>query len=232
VSLRLIRAIRAVSGAPIAPKGRAASARRLTDEPLRAMLEGVELGTWALGPRSIDELVATVRRERPEAVMEFGSGSSTVALAWAIRDVWGPSKPPRLLSVEQDAGQAARTRFLLERAGLGNEAAVVHAPLIDQVIENQATTCYALPPGARDALGGRSVGLVMIDGPAGPPGVRFGTLPLARPFVGAAATFLVDDAPRDGELDCARRWSALPWVRIEGMKLVEKGLLVGAVVRS
>jgi hypothetical protein len=231
VSLAVVRAIRSLSGSPIAPKSRAASARRLREEPLRGLLDGVELGTWALGPRSIDTLVSTVRQVRPDAVLEFGSGSSTVALAWAVRDVWGADRGARLLSIEQDAGQVERTRGLLERAGLAREAVVVHAPLADQEVEGTPTTCYGMPDAATAELGGREVGLVVIDGPAGPPGIRFGTLPLARRYIGAKATFVLDDALRDGELEIARRWSALPGVRVQGIALIEKGMLVGSIVR-
>ena len=46
-----------------------------------------------------------------------------------------PSAPPRIVSVEQDAHQAERTRGLLERAGLGVEAVVIVAPLAEQLIE-------------------------------------------------------------------------------------------------
>jgi hypothetical protein len=227
--LWLVRAIRAIAGSSVAPAGRAASASRLHDEALRPLLAGVELGTWALGPRAIDEVVRTVRRLRPEALLEFGSGASTVAIAWAMREAWGPGGQPRVVSVEQDDAQAERTRRLLAGAGLAGDALVIVGPLAEQQIEGQSTTCYALPASLAEALGERRVDLVMIDGPAGPPGIRFGTLPLARPYVRPGATFLLDDALRDGELDIARRWSALPWVHIDGIRLIEKGLLVGTV---
>ncbi len=169
-----------------------------------------------------------VQHHRPAMILEFGSGSSTVALAWAVSQVGPADFGPRVISVEQDAEQADRTRDLLRRANLEQEALVMVAPLTDQVIEGQPTTCYALGNDLGAALHGRLVDLVIIDGPAGPPGVRFGTLPLARAYLRRGAPFALDDALRDGELDVAGRWSALPYCRIQGIRLIEKGLLVGS----
>ncbi len=221
--------MRRLSTAPLDPRTRPATSQRLRHEPLRALLDGVELGTWALGPRSIDELVDTVRQLRPAAVLEFGSGCSTVALAWAMRDVPGAGTEPRIVSLEQDPTQAERTRGLLDRAGLADEVAVLHAPLARQLVEGRETECYEIPAAVERTLGGRRVDLVVIDGPAGPPGIRFATLPLARPFVRMGARFVLDDALRDGELEVARRWAALPWATVDGIRLIEKGLLTGSV---
>jgi hypothetical protein len=231
VPLAVVQAIRAIGSgtSPLAPVSRPADASSLRSASLGRLLEGVELGTWALGPRSIDELVEIVQRVRPDAIIEFGSGSSTVVLAWAIREVWGPNASPRIVSIEQDLEQMGRTRMLLDRAGLGAEAVVLVAPLAEQVIEGRRTICYALPEGFGDALHGRLADLIVIDGPAGVPGVRFGTLPLARPHARDGARFVLDDALRDGELQVARLWAALPYVRVEGIRLIEKGLLVGTV---
>ena len=230
VPLVVIRVVRAIGTgtSPLAPKSRAASARTLRSEPLRRLLDGVELGTWALGPKTIDELVRMIDSGRPASIIEFGSGSSTVALAWAMHEAWGSSTPPRILSIEQDAAQAERTRGLLASAGLDREAVVLVAPLEDQILEGRHTKCYALPA-ALDALGGRAAELVLIDGPAGAAGVRFGTIPLVRPYVRDGAQFVLDDALRDGELDIARAWARLSYTRVAGIRLIEKGLLVGTV---
>ena len=69
----------------------------------------------------------------------------------------------------------------------------------------------------------------MIDGPAGPAGVRFGTLPLVQGYVRDGARFVLDDALRDGELAIARDWATLPYANVAGIRLIEKGLLVGTV---
>lgn len=227
--MRVVRAIRAISPGSIAPVSRATDSASLRSRPLAIALDGVELGTWALGPRSLEELVRVVESGRPRAIIEFGSGASTVALAWAISMCCETSDVPRIVSIEQDAVHAQRTRDLLRRAGLESECVVLAAPLGEQVIEGRQTTCYVLPGDFKASLGERRADLIVIDGPAGPAGVRFGTLPLARSLVADGATFVLDDALRDGELDVARLWAALPYVAVRGIRLIEKGLLVGTV---
>lgn len=71
---------------------------------------------------------------------------------------------------------------------------------------------------------------MLVDGPAAEAGARFGTLPLAHPSVSHRAQFVLDDALRDGELTVARRWRSLPYVEVEGIRIVEKGLLTGAIM--
>jgi hypothetical protein len=92
------------------------------------------------------------------------------------------------------------------------------------------TTCYPLP----DEIGGlfhdRKADFVLIDGPAAEAGARFATLPLAHPFVSPHASFVLDDALRDGELLVARRWRSLPYVEVDGIRMIEKGLLIGAIL--
>ena len=218
-----------VGANPLLPASRRTDASSVRTAPLRRLLDGAELGYWALGPQSIDELARTVAEVRPGAVIEYGSGSSTLVLAWALRRLWGTGAGPRVVSIEQDAAHAGRTRELLERAGLAGEVAVVVAPLAEVEVDGSRVPCYALPDRLMDPIGGRSADLVIIDGPAGPPGARFGTLPLALPYLADGARFLLDDALRDSELGIANRWSALPNVHVDGIRLIEKGLLVGTV---
>jgi hypothetical protein len=196
---------------------------------LGEQLKGVKLGTWALGPRSLRILVEMVATHRPGLIIEFGSGASTVALAWAIHSLQSGAGGARVVSLEQDEDHAQRTRDLLARAGLQDEAVVIVAPLTEQTIEGVRTTCYAMPRDFARVLDGRTAGLVVIDGPAAAPGARFGTLPLVRPYVAEGASFVLDDALRDGELGIARRWRPLSYIRVDGIRLIEKGLLTGTV---
>jgi predicted O-methyltransferase YrrM len=192
-------------------------------------LAGVVLGTWALGPRSLEEIIRLVSSRRPGLIVEFGSGASTVVLAWAMREASGPGSQPRVMSFEQDAKHAEHTRELLARAGLESECTILVAPMERQLIEERMTCCYAIPGGFSEVIGDRRIDLAIIDGPAGAAGVRFGTLPLMQPYLADGATFVLDDALRDGELAIAASWRQLSYLRIDGLLLIEKGLLVGRV---
>jgi len=161
--------------------------------------------------------------------IEFGSGISTVALAVAMRETGVDLARPFVVSLEQDKEQAKETLDLLGNAGLADLVAIVVAPLERQWIEGVHTNCYSIPPAFGVLVGNRKAELVLVDGPAAESGARFGTLPLVRPFVRDRAQFVLDDALRDGELAIARRWASLPYLEIEGIRLIEKGLLQGTI---
>jgi GT2 family glycosyltransferase/predicted O-methyltransferase YrrM len=231
VPLPIVRAIRRVAPprSTIAPPTHRFDGAAARPEPLGRLMAGMELGTWAMGPQSVEELVRIVAEVRPELILEFGSGASTVALAWAIRETCGASANPRIVSIEQDLAYADATRALLARMGLADECVLIVEPLTAQVVEGRATTCYSLPGSLPAVLGDRHADLVVIDGPAGPPGVRFATVPLVRQHLRQGAAIVLDDALRDGELEVASQWATLPYVRLKGIRLIEKGLLFGVV---
>jgi hypothetical protein len=97
------------------------------------------------------------------------------------------------------------------------------------VIEGHLTTCYSLQMDIGRYFKGRTADLVIIDGPSAESGARFGTLPLIRGVTSPAAEFILDDAVRDGELDVAKRWMSLTYLQVDGIRLIERGLLTGKV---
>jgi predicted O-methyltransferase YrrM len=236
VPVIVVRSIRAIATGvdPLPARSEPIDGGRLENTDLAAALTGVELGIWALGPRSLDALVQVVAKRRPSLVIEFGSGASTVALAWAVSQRVADDElgRPRVVSLEQDEIQAGRTRGLLRRAGLQAEAVVLVAPLAQQEIEGAWTTCYVTPDEFRSLLDGRQAEFVLIDGPASDSGARFGTLPLVREHLATNTPFVLDDALRDGELEVAQRWGWLAYIRVDGIRLIERGLLTGTVIRQ
>jgi hypothetical protein len=110
---------------------------------------------------------------------------------------------------------------------------VIHAPLKHQRIEGLPTRCYDLSNvNLEKHLERWPTTFVFIDGPAAEFGERFGTLPLLHPYIRRNAQFLLDDALRDSELWTAQQWKRLPYLRVEGIYLEEKGLLSGKIMRS
>lgn len=177
-----------------------AGAEAIADAFLRDRLAGRELGTWALSARAIDLLVRTVRRHRPQLAVEFSSGVSTLALAHAMRPL---EQAPWVISIEQDADHAEATRAMLDDAGLGDAAVVLHAPLV----QTDGRSAYDLDAELLAGhIAGRTVGIVVVDGPAAEPGARVTTLPALCPHLRAPCPLLLDDALRDGELYAARAW--------------------------
>jgi predicted O-methyltransferase YrrM len=199
---------------------------------LRALLANQELGSWALGAQTLNWLEDQVANLRPRLVLEFGSGASTLCLARFLVDLHGPVALLRVISIDQEESYAAQTRELLRLGGLDTYVKVLSTSLRTQEIEGLVTTCYEMPVTLSEVLDGRKADFVMIDGPAAEAGARFGTLPLARPFLAPSAAFVLDDGLRDGEIWVAHRWAKLPGVRVEGILNIDKGLVVGQVARA
>jgi hypothetical protein len=82
------------------------------------------------------------------------------------------------------------------------------------------------------ALDGCRPDFIVIDGPKAESEARLTTLPQVMPSLHPGASFFLDDALRDGEINIAKYWSKLPHVHVIGIALVGKGFLVGRVEAS
>lgn len=215
---------------PLSPRAHeiTASAQSLNNARLASLLKEETLGTWSLGPRSINYLEEAIERRRPRLVLEMGSGISTACLAVFVQNL---AEDPALISIEQSEEAATATKARLQRAGLAGIASVVVRPMKAQRVLGRQTICYDLE-GLSDLLRDRMIEFLLVDGPAGPAGTRFGTVPLCLPFMGDRSWFLLDDALREAELAIAREWAALPRVSVEGVLPWETGLLQGTVAQQ
>ncbi|MBH0198485.1 MAG: glycosyltransferase [Nitrospira sp.] len=197
---------------------------------LRPLIGENMLNEWALCAETIDYLMTIIEKMRPAAVLEFGSGTSTVALAWAMRRLHGTSPETRVFSIDQSAVYIEQTQQRLGQLGLADTVRFLHADLSVQTICSLETRCYRLPPAVlTEWFGAARPGLVVIDGPAGENGARFGTLPLVRDYLAPEASIFLDDGFRDSELESADQWSRMGYVRWDGVRWEGKGLLCGSV---
>jgi ubiquinone/menaquinone biosynthesis C-methylase UbiE len=172
--------------------------------------------------------MAQIEVVRPTAILEFGSGTSSLALAWIMRRIHGSSPQPHIFSIDQSSAFIERTRQQLARHGLADDVRFLHADLTSQSISSMNTCCYDLPPAIlKNFFGTARPSLVVIDGPAGENGVRFGTIPLVRDHLASNALIFLDDGLRDSELDTADQWNQLQYVRWDGVLWEGKGLLCG-----
>lgn len=214
----------------LAPVNKPTLGSALADPALAFALAEVELGTWSLGSASIDVLARAVDAERPAAILEFGSGVSTVCLAHFASQL---DPAPKIVSIEQDAVEVARTTHLLDRLPKVGSVHIIHAPLVDRIVAGRSVESYSLPIEELElVLGGTAVDLLLIDGPAAGDGARYGTLPLVMPYLAPRALVLLDDALRDGELEAAREWERRGFVSVEGVMALDHGLLVARSAAS
>lgn len=191
-----------------------------------AVLEGLPLGEWAMTAAAIDFLLNEVERIRPQAILEFGSGASTLALACMMRRIHGASKIPHIFSLDQSPQYVQQVQSHLRFHGLHESVRFMTAPLISQVIQDARTDCYQLhDQELREFFGSSRADLVIVDGPAAGYGGRFGTIPLVRNFLSDHAWIYMDDALRDSELSIADWWDRLGFVKDCGIFWLDKGLL-------
>ena len=203
------------------------SSASLDSHELAALLRGAELGTWSMHPQSLNAIGGAIRKRKPGLVIELGSGWSTVCLAFYMQKIWGSHPHLRVVAIEQDSSFAAQTRHLLETAGLGHLVEVREVP-----VEIQQGASGYMEGALGDALVGLEAQMFVIDGPAGAPGIRRGTLPRLAQLAchPKGALFFLDDALRDGELAAGQEWASLPDVAVRGVSLTGTGLLVGELL--
>jgi Methyltransferase domain len=157
-------------------------------------------GDFALNPTDLLALLHLVRARKPRLVLELGSGTSSVWLAYALEQYGG-----RLVSVDHDHGYAQATRALLAAHGLEAVAEVRDAPLTGIPVGGASYQWY--DPSALADL--RDVELLVVDGPpaATGPDARFPALHVLERRLAATATVVLDDANRPDEQEAVRRWT-------------------------
>jgi predicted O-methyltransferase YrrM len=158
-------------------------------------------GDFALNPTDLLELLHLIRIQQPQLVVELGSGTSTVWIAYALEKIGG-----RLVSLDHDAGYAAKTRAMLAAHGLSGVAEVREAPLTPFSIEGKSYPWYDVAQLA-DL---RGIDLLLVDGPpeATGPAARFPALHALEQRLSGMATIVIDDANRQGELAALASWTA------------------------
>lgn len=232
VPLRVIRALARLAGGsdPIRPKyERNESGGSLKNTFLASRLAKESFGGMRMTASALNFVEEEIRRREPKRILELGSGVSTACMARYMLELHG-SNGPYVCSVDQDKDHVLLTRALLEKLGLDGVARVEWAPLVEQAIEEEIVASYELEGSeAGDMLQGLNADMLLIDGPAGEPFVRRPTLWAARPFLSSQATFLLDDALREFELQIAEEWAAKDGVQIEGIILAGQGLLLGTI---
>ena len=156
--------------------------------------------SWVASPDLLRYLYLTVQRERPELILECGSGLSTVILAYGLRDSAHGGKVVALEHLETFARQ---TTELLEEHELTSFAEVRFAPLSDVALGDETLRWYD-----PSALPGEPIDLVVVDGPPGDtsPQARYPALPLIREQLTPAAVVLLDDYEREEEREVVERW--------------------------
>lgn len=220
---RPLRWLKALAKGPAALAEERARAAQLAAvrKRLAGLLEWPEhglpsTGGWAGTPDFLLLLAETVCERRPQVVVEFGSGASTIVIARAMQLNGGG----RLVSYDHHPGFAETTRRRLSALKLPAE---VHAVELVPGAAGYSGRFYAT-----EGLPER-IDIAVIDGPPAwlEAGTRGGAGPAVFPNVVPGGLVLLDDAKRAGERENARRWAAdFPEIEFR-MAETDKGVLVG-----
>jgi len=189
---------------------------------LRDVFSRCMIGDWALDPDSIGLLWESLQEDRPNSILEFGSGKTTLMLARYAES----RRPERVtvVSLEQGVTARAATERLLEESGLGGLVTVLTVPIDDSGFYQVAPDQVAV------ALAGSQPEWLLIDGPHGPAGCRLDTLLRFGALCAPASHWYLDDAFRDGEMEALIRWNRTPGLRVDGIYPVGQGLATGRIV--
>jgi predicted O-methyltransferase YrrM len=162
-------------------------------------------GGFGATPLTLLVLWYLLEHQKPTAILEMGSGLSTLLLARHAQLRAASKKPvARITSLDHDGAWLNQTCRRLAQRRLGPWVQAIHTPLERQQLDG--ITCQSYSPGmVHQASQGLRYDFCFIDGPPKAVG-RVGSLPLVRPFLAPSATLLIDDAARREEQQAIRIW--------------------------
>lgn len=154
---------------------------------------------WAMEPTSLVELVNLISRLRPNLVVECGSGTSTLWIAYALRR----NGNGRVVALDHHAEYAAATASVIDEHGLSQWAQVQHAPLSPTLTPRGEMPWYSA-----DLAGLENIELLVVDGPPKATGelARYPALPVLADRLAPGARILFDDADRPDEEAALEAW--------------------------
>lgn len=174
---------------------------------------------WAGSPDFLWHLARHARKGRPQAVVECGSGSSTVVLARCLQ----LNGEGHVYSMDHDPVFAEKTRQELASHGLSEWATVFDAPLQKHTLKGDEWLWYTSEVLPED-LG---IDMLIIDGPPATTGkhARYPVGPILFPRLNQGAAVFMDDYARSDETSIARIWRQ-EWQEFSFVDIqAEKGLL-------
>lgn len=179
--------------------------------------------SWSLAPGSLVYLYRELKHARPKAILDCGSGASTVAIALLYQEAVGCGTT--LISIDEDARWLEKTEQALESAGLANVMTLVHCPIAKFSLAGTIPESYDITRVAELLYENKKLEFVFIDGPS-PAAGRGGVVPAFAPFITQGAQILLDDAARDGEAEYIRQWCKEGLVRFKGFVPTGSGLAI------
>lgn len=156
---------------------------------------------WALSPVGLLALVNVIESHRASTVVECGSGTSTLWIAYALKRLGRG----HLIALEHLPEYAEKTRSVLAAHGLADYAEVRLAPLEPIATRRGEFMWYSFDASELD----EPVDLLLVDGPPQSTGrhARYPALPVFADHLAPSALIIADDTDRQDEQDMLEYWS-------------------------
>lgn len=154
---------------------------------------------WSAEADFLQIIVDACLEHRPNLILECSSGLTTLMLARCCQ----LNATGRVVSLEDGLAYAENTRSYIDRYGLGDYGAVIHAPLQERVVDGNTYAWYATDP-----IPASGVDMLVIDGPSGfiQRHSRYPALPVCRPCLSSGCHIYMDDAAREDERAIVAMW--------------------------
>jgi predicted O-methyltransferase YrrM len=163
---------------------------------------------WNLSWSTRALLVRILGQKKPDRIVEFGCGVSTLIFANHARlNELSCEFGPPIVSFEHDPEWHDKTRTLLESRGLSRFVELILAPLVPLEDADGHQLGYQWNEQVKQILASRpGFDLCFIDGPPGRIG-RGPCLPRIAPYLSANAFVMLDDSYRIGEQEIWIQWT-------------------------
>ena len=207
------------------------SSENIVDAEIRIALRDQPLTRWNIDVENLNWIVSYIKENKVKRVLEFGSGLSTVALTIACRYNAGNQDVtlvPYVVSIDESAEYAAKTRQLLTDLQLEQLAVVIHCPLVDRMLDRHVFKEYEWNIRNMPYLkSGWRADMIWVDGPtsgglsralAAIDGLQCGT---------KDCEVLMDDGLRDDEIRSMHYLQEHKHVTFAGVIPIGKGIALG-----
>ncbi|MFC1811131.1 class I SAM-dependent methyltransferase [Thermodesulfobacteriota bacterium] len=155
---------------------------------------------FAASPDFSRLIVSTILKNKPNVIVELGSGVTTIVVGYFIKKM-GQGK---LITLEHAKNHVERSQRYLVDHGLQKFVEVLYAPLQDYEINGRNWRWYDISK--LEKIGG--IDMLIIDGPPGglQPMARYPAIPLLLDRLNEGAVVFLDDADRQDERKIVHSW--------------------------
>lgn len=155
---------------------------------------------WAISPDFGALLITEIFSNKPQLIIEMGSGVSTLLSAYCLSAIGGG----KLVSLESDEGYAATTTEIIKNHGLDDFVEVIYAPLTNMTLKEETWRWYDISQ--IDIT--NSIDMLTVDGPRADiqTNSRYPALAVFNKKLSNNAVIILDDAARQDEQNIVKMW--------------------------